>query len=73
MDSLFKIDFRANFDYRTSSTNQAGLQTLYFFSLEIVERGYESKTRGGFIAPKGNGLRFLLSFFFSRLGLVLEE
>lgn len=70
---ILTIEQVAQIRQQNSRISVACLQTLYFFSLEIVERGYESKTRGGFIASKGKGLRCLLSFFFSRLGLVLEE
>ena len=66
---ILTIEQVAQIRQQNSRISVACLQTLYLFSLEIVERGYESKTRGGFIAPKGKGLRFLLSFFSRAWGL----
>ena len=66
---ILTIEQVAQIRQQNSRISVACLQTLYFFSLEIVERGYESKTRGGFIAPKGKGLIKMFAFlFFLALG-----
>lgn len=66
---ILTIEQVAQIRQQNSRISVACLQTLYFFSLEIVEHGYESKIRGGFIASKGKGLRCLLSFFSRAWGL----